>query len=89
ATLNEDDEDHGYSAILDTTLTPNDPKFWENGVDVEDDDGNRIRYVIHRMCAKSGSFSSNGQDCVLTSANTVKIGNKVAIGESLASDAPA
>jgi len=26
---------------------------------------------------------------VLTSANTVKIGNRVAIGESLASDAPA
>jgi len=89
ATLNEDDLEHGYSAFLDTTLTPNDPKFWLNGVDVEDDDGNRIRYVIHRMCAKPGSFSSNGQDCVLTSANTVKIGNKVAMGESLASDAPA
>ena len=87
--LNQDDAEHGYSANLDTTLTPNDAKFWENGIDVDDEDGNRIRYVIHRMCAFPGSFSSAGQDCVLTSANTVKIGNKVAIGESLASDAPA
>lgn len=87
ASLNADDEEHGYNASLDTTLTPNDPKFWEGSVPLEDEQGNRIRYVIHRMCAGAGSFNDN--DCVLTSANTVKIGNKVAIGESLASDAPA
>jgi len=89
ASLNEDDAGHGYSAILDTTMTPNDEKFWEDSVVVEDDDGNRIRYAIHRMCTRAGSFSSANQACVLTSANTVKIGDKVAIGESLASDAPA
>lgn len=89
ASLNQDDGAHGYSANLDTTLTPNDDKFWQDKVDVEDADGNRISYVIHRMCRKDGSFSQKDQDCVLTSANTVKIGSKVAIGESLASDAPA
>lgn len=89
ASLNEDDDAHGYNAVLDTTLTPNDENFWRNRVEVEDADGNRISYVIHRMCRRSGSFSRPEQDCVLTSANTVKVGNKVAIGESLASDAPA
>ena len=89
ASLNESDEAHGYSAILDTTLTPNDEKFWQDKVDVVDADGNRISYVIHRMCLAPGSFSKAGQDCMLTSANTVKIGTKMAIGESQASDAPA
>lgn len=89
SSLNESDEAHGYSATLDTTLTPNDKNFWQNSVEIEDADGNRISYVIHRMCSQTGGFSKAGQDCVLTSANTVKIGNKVAIGESLASDAPA
>lgn len=89
ATLNEDDAANGYHARIDTTLTPNDARFWEGSVEVEDPDGNRIRYVIHRMCRISGSFGAANQDCVLTSANTVKVGNKVAIGESLASDAPA
>ena len=89
ASLNEDDDAAGYHANLDTTLTPNDTKFWEDSVEVQDADGNKIRYVIHRMCRNPGSFSSANQDCMLTSANTVKLGNKVAIGESLASDAPA
>jgi len=89
ASLNGDDADHGYRAIMDTAWTPNDEEFWRFSTVVQDADGNRIRYAIHRMCASQGSFGSAGQDCVLTSANTVKIGNKVAIGESLASDAPA
>lgn len=89
ASLNADDAANGYSAIMDTTWTPNDDKFWEKSIVVEDPDGNRIRYVIHRMCNDPGSFSSANQRCLLTSANTVKIGNRMAIGESLASDAPA
>ncbi|AWL07217.1 hypothetical protein ACFOHT_26970 [Massilia oculi] len=89
ASLNQDDLARGYHASLDTTLTPKDKGFWDDSFAVEDADGNRIQYVIHRMCRNPGSFSSENQECVLTSANTVKIGNRVAIGESLASDAPA
>lgn len=89
ATLNADDAGQGYHANFDTTLTPSDEDFWTNSRLVEDPDGNRIRYVIHRMCSATGGFSATGQRCLLTSANTVKIGNRVAIGESLASDAPA
>ncbi|WP_137174273.1 hypothetical protein [Massilia sp. HP4] len=87
--LNADDAGQGYHANFDTTLTPNDENFWADSRLVQDPDGNRIRYVIHRMCSDAGGFSSTGQRCLLTSANTVKIGNRVAIGESLASDAPA
>ena len=89
ASLNQDDAANGYQAILDTTWTPNNEKFWANSIVVEDPDGTRIRYVIHRMCSNPGGFSSEDQRCVLTSANTVRIGSRVAIGESLASDAPA
>jgi Tfp pilus assembly protein PilX len=89
ASLNAHDAANGYSAIMDTTWTPNDEKFWESSIVVQDPDGNRIRYAIHRMCSNPGGFSSATQRCLLTSANTVKIGNRMAIGESLASDAPA
>jgi len=89
ASLNADDVGQAYHANFDTTLTPSDADFWADSREVQDPDGNRIRYVIHRMCSNLGSFSSQNQRCLLTSANTVKIGNRMAIGESLASDAPA
>lgn len=88
-TLEQDDTGHGYNASLDNTLTPRDPGFWDNSIEITDPDGNKIRYVVHRMCFKAGSYGATGQECLLTAANTVKVGNKVAIGESLASDAPA
>lgn len=88
--LNEDHASDGYVASLsDTALTPRDSAFWTGGVEFEDDDGNKIRYVIHRMCRQGGAFNDKDNHCVQTAANTVKLGTTVAIGESLASDAPA
>lgn len=92
ADLNADDADNGYRASLDTTLTPRDSGFWTGSVEIDDDDGNTIRYVIHRLCADAGGYnavkSGVTNTCVQTAANTVKLGTTVAIGESLASDAP-
>jgi hypothetical protein len=87
--LDNDDAGDGYVASLsDTALTPRDSAFWAGGVEFEDDDGNKIRYVIHRMCKLGGAFNHKDNRCVQTAANTVKLGTTVAIGESLASDAP-
>jgi len=93
AELNADDTENGYLASLDTSLTPRDSGFWSGSVEIEDDDGNKIEYVIHRLCEKSGGYNAVtagvSNACVQTAANTVKLGTTVAIGESLASDAPA
>lgn len=88
ATLNDSNADNGYRSTLNSDLSPRDPGFWTGSVEIEDDNGNKIRYVIHRQCQKTGGFNQNNNACVLTAANTVKLGDALAIGESLASDAP-
>lgn len=86
--LNQSQAKFGYVARLDNTaLTPRDSAYWTDSVEIEDSAGNTIRYVIHRMCSKVGAFDDDN-NCIQTAANTVKAGNGVAIGESLASDAP-
>lgn len=89
AVLNTHDAAGGYRATTAPALSPRDADFWTGSVEVEDASGHKIRYVIHRLCRAQDSFGAANQDCVLTAANTVKLGGKVAIGESLASDAPA
>jgi len=88
--LDTDHADNGYVASLeDVALSPRDSAFWAGSVELEDADGNKIKYVIHRLCQTSGAFNDSENACVQTAANTVKLGTTVAIGESLASDAPA
>lgn len=94
ADLNADAAGDGYLASLDTALTPRDSGFWTGSVEIEDDDGNTIRYVIHRLCQNAGAFDAKDEDgnsnaCIQTAANTVGLNGSVGIGESLASDAPA
>lgn len=89
AKLDADDADQGYNASLDTALTPRSSAFWNGSVEVTDDDGNKIEYVIHRLCKSAGVYTKKDNSCVQTASNTVKLGSTVAIGESLASDAPA
>ena len=92
ADLDADNTGKGYVASLNNTaLSPRDSAFWNGSVEFLDDDGNKIRYVIHRLCQSAGPFNrpSPKNLCVQTAANTVKLGTTVAIGESLAADAPA
>lgn len=79
----------GYRATLDTTLTPRDSAFWAGSVELQDSEGHTIEYVIHRLCDKTGLYNSSDNECVQTAANTVKLGTTLAVGESMASDAPA
>lgn len=80
---------NGYRATLGAALTPRDAGFWTGSRQFNDGQGNRIEYVIHRLCDRAGLYSNNENACVQTAANTVRMGTSVAIGESLASDAPA
>lgn len=88
ATLDASDAGHGYEAKLDTTLSPRSSDFWTNSIMVTDPDGNKIDYVIHRLCAFEGAYSQKPNSCMLTSANNSMLGNTVPLGESLAADAP-
>ncbi len=88
--LNADDTGEGYVATLDTTQSVNDSGFWTGAKSVTDSANNDIEYVIHRMCAFSGSYDTIGppaNTCMQTAANTSTLNNSVALGDSLSSDA--
>ena len=79
----------GYRASLNTKDTVRSADFWDGSREVVDPAGNRIRYVIHRMCAMDNmAYSDPGNNCVQTASNTSTLGNTVRLGDSLASDAP-
>jgi hypothetical protein len=78
---------YGYWARLDTSLSTRDSGFWDKMVTISDPDGNQVDYVVHRMCAKEGTYDQS-TGCVMTSDNTAPLGNTVALGDSMASDAP-
>ncbi|MCA1855417.1 hypothetical protein LE190_05695 [Massilia oculi] len=80
--------DEGYRATLDTTQSVRSSGFWDGAKEVDDGHGNRVRYVIHRMCRLDVSYSDPDNACVQTAANSSSLGNTVRIGDSLASDAP-
>ena len=88
AALALDDTGNGYHASLSTKLTPHDDDFWDGAKTVTDADGNSIQYVVHRLCLYDGRFDDKNNRCVQTSSVRGSLGNAVALGESLASDAP-
>jgi len=79
--------DEGYSAIRQPGLNSRDEGFWEDAMTVAGPGETSVEYVIHRMCRSIGPYDGDN-DCVQTAANTAILGTPVAIGESLASDAP-
>jgi hypothetical protein len=88
AALNADDAQHGYHAIFNNQLTPRMSDFWAGSQVIDDGEGNRIEYVVHRLCLLPLAYDDSHNSCVQTSANTSSLGNTVALGASLASDAP-
>jgi hypothetical protein len=87
AALDKSDATNGYEAMLDTSLSTRDTNFWNKMITVTDPDGNQIDYVVHRRCSQEGTYDQP-TGCVLTSDNTSPLGNTVALGDSMASDAP-
>lgn len=57
----------GYVATLPQSWTVSNPNFWLGSVTMApDDDGNRIEYVIHRMCNMTGSYDIPPNRCQTT-----------------------
>lgn len=82
-TLNSDSPANGYYAELASDSNWFDPASWGSAVDVypgsTDAAGNRIRYIIHRLCTLSGPFGDT--QCALytptggsTSGSTMQVG---------------
>lgn len=73
--LNEDNTGQGYSASWSTGFNPL-TYDWSGGVHKvhTDDDGtgNRVVYVIHRLCSQSGTLSAAGQQCVIPTGEVEK-----------------
>ena len=86
--LDASDINNGYAASYDTTVDVRDTSFWANKKTVPDPNGNAIDYVIHRLCLMEGAYDGSGNYCMVTAANNSPLGNTVALGDSLAADAP-
>jgi hypothetical protein len=58
----------GYVATLPQNWTASNPNFWTGSVTLAPDaDGNRVEYVIHRMCNLTGSYDVPPNKCQTTS----------------------
>lgn len=76
----------GYRATMNTRLSVRASEFWDGSREVDDGNGNKIRYVIHRMCSMLAPNNAPGQACMRTTANTAELGNTVRIGDSMKTD---
>lgn len=88
--LLQDSSDDGYVATMVAGMPVSSPAFWAGSVTITDTatPANTIEYVIHRMCALTGTFDAPGSppnSCVQTTA-AITSGGSVALGESLSSD---
>jgi len=86
STLNGHVANQGYRANMNTKLSVRASQFWDGSKEVTDAAGNKIRYVIHRMCSAVAPNNAPGQTCVRTTANTAELGNTVRVGDSMKSD---
>jgi Tfp pilus assembly protein PilX len=77
----------GYVATLPQNWTAGNPNFWLGAVTMAPDaDGNRIQYVIHRMCNLTGSYDVPPNKCQ-TTAPRPDLAAPRQLGETLKRDA--
>jgi hypothetical protein len=82
ADLDTNQPAQGYVATLTSTWTVSTPAFWTGSVTLPANAaGDRVEYVIHRMCVFPGPY--NGNNCIKTSARP-DAATPVAFGSSLA-----
>lgn len=86
-TLLDHDAANGYRATANPAITVNNSAYWEGAAHVTDTAGNRIEYIIHRMCMFTGDYNATApaNRCTLTSSKS-KVGSASRLGESLSSD---
>ena len=85
--LNTDSHADGYLATFDTTQSTSSAEFWTGSQTIVDPSGNKIEYVIHRMCALPVPYDTAGNSCMQTAAPST-LNSPVAIGASLAANTP-
>ncbi|MTV38477.1 hypothetical protein [Duganella radicis] len=77
----------GYVATLPQLWTVSNPNFWTGAITLPADaDGNRVQYVIHRMCTLPGAYDDNANRCQITAPRSGTTGPR-ALGETLKIDA--
>lgn len=82
----------GYVATLNPAWTVSSPQFWTGAVTlpVDTSGGNRVQYVIHRMCTFAGAYNATlpaVNTCMLSAAKR-GVAASVALGDSLSQNAP-
>lgn len=70
--LNANDTAHGYYASWNDTFDPLTYDWDGKSVEASANDGtgNRVRYVIHRLCKIPGASNAPGQECAIPSAGS-------------------
>lgn len=70
--LNADDSAHGYYASWNDTFNPLSYNWDGASVEASADDGmgNRVRYVVHRLCKLPGTTTAPGQQCAIPSSGS-------------------
>jgi len=70
--LNEDSASNGYYASWNDSFNPLTYNWDGASVEATSDDGtgNRVRYVIHRLCKIAGTTTAPGQQCAIPSQGT-------------------
>jgi len=77
----------GYVATLPPNWTVSNPNFWLGAITLPADaDGNRVQYVIHRMCNLPGAYDDPNNRCQQTAPRSGTTGPR-ALGETLKIDA--
>lgn len=78
----------GYVATLPQNWTVGNPNFWLGAITMApDSDGNRVEYVIHRMCRFALAYDDPANRCQTTAPRPGTTGPR-ALGETLKIDAP-
>jgi len=81
----------GYVATLNPAWTVSSPQFWTGAATLPvDGSGNRVQYVIHRMCTFAGAYNATlpvVNSCMLSAAKR-GVAAAVALGDSLSQNAP-
>jgi Tfp pilus assembly protein PilX len=77
----------GYTATLPQNWTVSNPNFWNGATTMPADaDGNRVQYVIHRMCMLAGAYDNPNNRCQTTAPRPGTTGPR-ALGETMKIDA--
>lgn len=87
ALLLADNPAAGYVATMAPSQGVNHAAYWTGSTTVNDSAGNRVEYVIHRMCMLAGAYNavSPNNNCTL-SAGKQQVSSPAGLGNSLASD---